>query len=174
MKNVINVFKDLKCLTRHLKSKTPCNLKIIDEFEKDSKMFTSKQNIMQRLYAKYPEYFIGIDVYFPHFIAFDFEALNMRINIKKGENTKYYKEHIPLSVSIGSNIDNKIKFFYASNENEIDGMMRNLVDYANNLSDEYYNKTIEKLKPLINEKLTYYNKDKSRRRIKAIPENIMN
>src|ERR1700679_1620352 len=37
-------------------------------------------------------------------------------------------------------------------------MMKEFIEYANNLSDQYYHSICVKLEPLIREKLTYYNK----------------
>ena len=49
------MFTDRYGLSRHMQSKTPCNVKFIDEFENVSKVFKPKLNIMKRLYNKYPE-----------------------------------------------------------------------------------------------------------------------
>jgi len=133
------MFTDRYGLSRHMQSKTQCNVKFIDEFENVSKVFKPKLNIMKRLYNKYPEYFSGIDIYFNHFLAYDVEAINHIIYIINGENTKYYRQHIPISVSVGSNIDKKIKFLCARNKDEIDGMMKEFIEYVNGISDYYYN-----------------------------------
>ena len=37
--------------------------------------------------------------------------------------------------------------------------MKEFIEYANNLSDKYYNETYLKLEQLIREELTYYNKE---------------
>ena len=100
------------------------------------------------MYKKYPEYFKDIDLNTQFFNAFDFEAVLVDIDIKSGDNTSFNKQHVPLSVSIRSNLKNETKHFCAHNESEIKTMMRDMVDYANSISDEHYNMMKQKLQPL--------------------------
>ena len=68
-------------LTDHLHKKKSMYLKFVDEFEKESKIFTTKPNIMKRLAKKYPEYFEGIDTDYPYQIYYNFETSLLKIKI---------------------------------------------------------------------------------------------
>ena len=52
----------------------------------------------------------------------------------------------------------KIKFICANNKDEINKMMKEFIEYANALSDKYYNEMLGKFSELIDDKLTYKNK----------------
>ena len=104
-------FKSMKSLTEHLKRrKNPCNLRFVDEFEKESKIFTVRPNIMKRLAKKYPEYFVGVNTYYPYQIYYDFEATTLNTKIKKEKalylrkNTFQYLYHTKQTIMEYSNI----------------------------------------------------------------------
>ena len=43
--------------------------------------------------------------FFDHFIVYDFETILSKTNIKKTDNLNYTNKHIPVSLSIFSNIE---------------------------------------------------------------------
>jgi len=105
-------FKTQRELTRHVngdsknKRKNSCDVRFVDKFLKRTKVYKPKENILKRMYKKYPEYFKDIDLYTKFFNAFDFEAVLVDIDVKSGDNTSFNKQHVPLS-SIRSNLKNE-------------------------------------------------------------------
>ena len=77
--------------------------------------------------------------FFPYFICYDFEAILEKVQIQSSEKLVWTQRHVPVSVSISSNVANfKDKQCFVSAD--IDKLLKDMVEYMKKIS-----KTVEKL-----------------------------
>lgn len=109
--NCGSVFNDIKILSKHSKN---CN-KGETKFNFVGGLYKPNQNIFERVDK------LGVYVdeelrYNPYFICYDFEAMLNKID-ENQKNTKWTAQHIPISVSVCSNIPNFTEAVCIVNEN---------------------------------------------------------
>ena len=80
---------------------------------------------------------------YPYFAVYDFESIAKNINEKKGENTIILNRQIPVSFSIGSNIDETITHEVSMDPNDlisrlVDNMFRIQKQASKKIFDEFY------------------------------------
>ena len=147
--NVEKVNKNIYCsicghyFTRTQRKKThKCN--VTNHFFPGG-VFNVKLNIHQKL----NNFSLKLkDKYFPHIIIFDFESITDRNITKSRLNTKTTGRHVPISVSVASNI-NKIntKFFFTNGDSY--DLIQRFMDYINLLAVESYDILLSKNNTLI-------------------------
>ena len=91
----------------------------------------------------------GVDVdpnfVYPYRIAYDFEAYQKPIH-QKTEKTLYYSEHVPLSVSLCSNVPGfeQPKCFVSNGDSQ--ALINQMGDYMEQIADEAYNQITQTFK----------------------------
>ena len=81
---------------------------------------------------------------FPYFAVFDFEAMLVKLDDTTRGKLKYTHQHVPVSVSINSNVPgfDSPKHFVNAN---LDHLLELMLEYLQNISDKACNLTREKL-----------------------------
>ena len=81
--------------------------------------------------------------FFPWFMVFDFESLLIKDEIKTTEKLTWTHKHVPISVSVCSNVNgfDKAKCFV---DVDSDRLLKSLVDYIYLISDEVYKMALSK------------------------------
>ena len=134
-------FSNKSNLTRHKKN-TACSTKPRDVFK--NIIFNSQNDIFHQLGRKY-ECFFNNKHFNPYFACFDFEAMLATTYKTSGNQrndqpvTIYYQKHIPVSVSIFSNVpgfDDVPKFILSSGD--VANLISQFINHLQKISDKAY------------------------------------
>ena len=110
------VFNRHDNLVTHQRNST-CEMLYKEEFVKDIQSFECSKNIMKEILtfckAKDKSFM------YPYFGVYDFESLALLINKRKGENTIILNKQVPVSFSIGSNMNANIIHEVNKNPSEL-------------------------------------------------------
>ena len=96
-----------------------CNIEQNDSFDRTSSIWQCKRNIIVEL-ADYFE--IEQDFKYDYLITYDLELIQLKVNEIIGEKLKFVTQHVPLSVSITTNVpgyDKEEKFILSNNPKDI-------------------------------------------------------
>ena len=147
------IFISGKQLTRHIKT---CEVIVKDVFNKDSLLYRPKENFLKQLFTdKGLKFDFEKDCVLPYFIVYDYEAMLPKKLIKK-EKLSFTNEHIPISVSVNSNVDgfNKAKCFVVDDyENSPYKMNEAFFTHLKEIQKKAYENLKEKYTSFFNEAL---------------------
>ena len=123
-----------------------CTIEQKDTFNKFPKLWEKSRNIIVELSDYYD---VDIDFKYDYLITFDLESINQPISIKVGEKLSYVSKHIPVSVSIASNVpgfQKKTKFVLSHNPKNLTSLM---FEYFDQISIKAKELMLQKMQPLI-------------------------
>src|SRR4029079_9142510 len=134
-------FQDNFHLQRHIDI---CNLEQQDKFVLYPEVYEKKRNEIVEL----SEWFdVECDYKHDYLITFDFESMMDKITDVMGDKLKFVSKHIPVSVSIATNVPGfDITFIESNNPRELVKQMFDYLDQVAKMSEELMTK---KMKPLI-------------------------
>ena len=94
------------------------------------------------------------DQLYPWFITFDFEAMIQKINLQPTDKLKWIEKHVPISVSVSSNVPRFTSPKFIDNAN-LDKLLEEMISYMNeigekteNLAKSKWHDVLEQLKVL--------------------------
>ncbi len=167
LKNVKAYGKAYKCNNCDYVAKLEKHLKEHKKVCKNGKTYIKlvggywgiKKSIVETLFNQLPKTSKKIkNRFYDYFINFDLESLLLPVNEKKGPTTKIIRKHVPVSVSICSNIPNynKPKHILSKSDKDEDiyNFVKEMFQYLLKLSGEAEKLTKEKFKLLYE----YFNK----------------
>lgn len=168
--NCGSVFNDIKILSKHSKK---CN-KGETKFKFIGGIYKPNQNIFERI-DKLGVYVDDELRYNPYFICYDFEAMLNKID-ENQKNTKWTAQHVPISVSVCSNIPNFTNAVCIVNENNnlnefINKFVQMLIKMSKSAGDILkvkYEQIYNKLVNIVDKK----KKEKTQYKYKSIIKNL--
>jgi hypothetical protein len=122
-----------------------CTLEQTDVFNKFPKLWEKSRNIIVELSDYYD---VDVDFKYDYLIAFDLESINHKIIEKVGEKLKYVGKHIPVSVSIATNVPEfeEEKFILSEKPKELTKVM---FEYFDKIAIKAKKMMLQKMQPLI-------------------------
>ena len=147
-------FQNNRDLSRHTEI---CNINQVDVFNKYSKIWQCKRNLIIEL----SDYFeVDVDFKYDYLVTYDCESIQLKIKENLTKKLSYVTQHVPISLSIATNIPGyeQEKFILSKDPKEL---TKQMFLYLDELSDKSEKLMKIKLKPLI-DKINEYTNEKKR------------
>ena len=138
-------------LQRHIDT---CKVEQKDKFVKYPQIYEKPRNIIAELCDWFE---VELDFKYDYLITWDFESILLKINeTTPGSNLKYYTKHVPICVSIATNVEGfkDVKFFLDQDPQTLCYLM---FDYFDQVQAEAKRRMELKMVPLIRKISQHYN-----------------
>lgn len=161
--NCQKIWKDLKGLTKH--SKTCHGTVPLHKF------IGGKFNLTDNIFDKLRKQHIWVDQaerFHDYYIVYDFECLLQDIEVQTTDHLRFDKEHVPVSVSICSNIEGYTKPYCIVDENnDLTAFIDHFINYLLEVADKAkqllmprYEETFQRIDKLVSKQRTEKYKNK--------------
>lgn len=140
------MFKSSTKLRDHKKNQ--CNFAAIESFVKEPVVYQPPKNRISGLLKKYHN--DNLDHFIDHFIVFDFEVYQKKIEYNTEDKTIYTHDHIPISVSICNSLTREIKCIIDESPRKL---IKRMFEYVHSIQEQIYEANINKFEKLTIEML---------------------
>jgi len=122
-----------------------CKLEQSDAFNKFPKLWEKNRNIIVELSDYYD---INIDFKYDYLITFDIESIIQKISQQVSDKLKYISKHLPVSVSVATNVPGfeEEKFILSENPKEL---VKIMFEYFDEIAEKAKELMITKMHPLL-------------------------
>jgi G:T-mismatch repair DNA endonuclease (very short patch repair protein) len=93
---------------------------------------------------------IKFNDFYPYFAVYDFEAILEKTNMKSSDKLKWVQKHIPISVSICSNVPNFTEPYTIVEQNQ-EKLLVQMIDYLSAIQTYSFQLLLEKWNPIFEE-----------------------